>query len=85
MLLIIMSKKGLAIGLGIAIVAIIVIAFYTNIFLLARPGVEKSISSTKDVVSQVQGKDVVSGSEKVYSAIKNETSQIKIKNPPSLP
>jgi hypothetical protein len=80
-----MSKKGAAIGIGVAIVAIILIAFYTNIFELARPTVEKSINSTKDLVSKVQGKDVVAGSEKVSSAIQNETSKIKIKNPPSAP
>ena len=80
-----MSKKGAAIGLGITIVVIIIVALYTNIFELARPTVEKSINYTKEVVSKVQGKDVVTGSEKVSSAIQNQTSQIKIKNPPSLP
>ena len=75
-------SKGAAIGIGIAIIAIIVIAYYTNIFELAKPGIDKTIASTKDIVSKVQGKDVVTGSEKVSSGIKNETSQIKIKNPP---
>ena len=78
-------NKGAAIGFGIAIIAVILIAYYTNIFELAKPGVDKTISSTKDAVSQVQGKDVVAGSEKVTSDIKNETAKIKIKNPPSLP
>jgi len=78
-------SKGAVIGFGIAIVAIILVAYYTNIFELAKPGVDKTISSTKEVVSKIQGKDVVTGSEKVTSDIKNETSQIKIKNPPALP
>ena len=78
-------SKGAAIGFGVAIIAIILIAYYTNIFELAKPGIDKTISATKEAVSKVQGKDVVTGSEKVSSDIKNETSQIKIKNPPSLP
>lgn len=78
-------NKGAAIGFGIVIIAVILIAYYTNIFELAKPGIDKTISSTKEVVSKVQGKDVVTGSEKVTSDIKNETAKIKIKNPPSLP
>lgn len=78
-------NKGAIIGFVIVIVVIILVAYYTNIFELAKPGVDKTISSTKDAVSKIQGKDVVTGSEKVTSDIKNETSQIKIKNPPALP
>ena len=80
-----MSKKGVAIGLAVVIVGVFVIAYYTNTFEIARPVVQNAIDSSKQVVSQVQGKDVVSGSEKISSAVQNQTSQIKLKNPPYLP
>lgn len=76
-----MSKKGTAVGIVITIVVIIGIALYTNIFELARPTIETSINSTKDTVSKVQGKDVVSKAEEITSDVQNVTSQIKIKNP----
>ncbi len=75
-----MSIKGAAIGIVITVI-VIVIALYTNIFELARPTVETSINSTKNTVSKVQGKDVVSKAEEITSDIQNVTSQIKIKNP----
>jgi uncharacterized membrane protein YgaE (UPF0421/DUF939 family) len=71
----------IAIGIGIAISVIVVVFLFTNIFDLAKPEVEKSINSTKEVASKVQGKDVVSGAETLSSSIQNITSQIKIKNP----
>ncbi len=76
-----MSIKGATAGIVITVVVIIGIALYTNIFELARPTVEASINSTKDTVSKVQGKDVVSKAEEITSDIQNVTSQIKIKNP----
>ncbi|HET6459070.1 MAG TPA: hypothetical protein VFG24_09360 [Nitrosopumilaceae archaeon] len=76
-----MSKKGVAIGIGVTVAVIVVIAVFTNIFELARPAVDKSINVTGDTASQVQGKDVVAGAKIVASDIKNITSQIKIKNP----
>jgi len=76
-----MGNTGKIIGIGIIVVGIIGIFLYTNIFDLAKPTVEKSIGSAKEVISKVDGKDVVSGAEKVSSAIKNETSKIEIKDP----
>lgn len=76
-----MSKKGVAIGIGVAVAAIVVIAIFTNIFELARPAVDKYINATENAASKVQGKDVVAGAKNVTSDIKNITSQIKIKNP----
>ncbi len=76
-----MSIKGAATGIVITVVVIIGIALYTNIYELARPTVETSINSTKNTVSKVQGKDVVSKAEEITSDIQNVTSQIKIKNP----
>jgi hypothetical protein len=72
---------GLAIKVGIVIVVLVAIYFFTNIFELARPGVEKSLNSTKEAASKVQGKEVVSEVENLSSSIHNITSQIKIKNP----
>ena len=76
-----MSIKGAVAGIVITVVVIIGVALYTNMFELARPTVETSINSTKDMVSKVQGKDVVSKAEEITSDIQNVTSQIKIKNP----
>ena len=76
-----MSIKGAVAGIVITGVVIIGVALYTNMFELARPTVETSINSTKDMVSKVQGKDVVSKAEEITSDIQNATSQIKIKNP----
>ena len=75
-----MSIKGVAIGVGVAVVAIVVIAIFTNIFELARPAVDKSIVAVGNAASKVQGKDVVAGAKTVTSDVKNVTSQIKIKN-----
>ncbi len=47
-----MSKIGVAIGIGITIVAIVGISLYTNIFELSRPAFETSINFTKDAVSK---------------------------------
>jgi hypothetical protein len=76
-----MSKKGTYVGIGIAIIAVVAVFLYTNIFELAKPTVEQSVVSTKDVISQIEGKDVVSGAEKISSGIQNETSKIEITNP----
>lgn len=76
-----MGNTGKFIGIGLLVVGIIAVFLYTNIFDLAKPTVDKSVDSAKKVISQVDGKDVVSGAEKVSSVIKNETSKIKIKDP----
>ena len=76
-----MGKTAKFVGAAIIAVALIAVYLYTNIFDLAKPTVEKSVDSAKDAISKVDGKDVVSGAEKVSSAIKNETSKIEIKDP----
>ena len=76
-----MSNKGKYIGAGVIAVAIIVVLVFTNVYDLAKPTVEQGVDSAKDAISQVDGKDVVSGAEKVSSAIKNETDKIEIKDP----
>ncbi|MDX1440954.1 MAG: hypothetical protein R3237_00665 [Nitrosopumilaceae archaeon] len=76
-----MGKTVKFVGAGIIGIVIILAYFYTNIFDLAQPTVEKSVNSAKDVISKVDGKEVVDGAEKISSAIKNETSKIEIKDP----
>jgi len=76
-----MGSSGLYIGIGVAVVAIVIVFLFTNIFDLAKPRVEQTIDSAKEVISKVEGKDVVSGAEVVSSKILNETSKIVIKNP----
>ncbi len=76
-----MSKSRNFIGVGIASVAIIMVFLFTNIFDLAEPAVDQYVVSAKENVSQVDGEDVVSGTELLSSSIKNETSKIKIQNP----
>jgi|CXWL01.1.fsa_nt_gi hypothetical protein len=76
-----MGSSGMYIGIGIAVVAIVIVFLFTNIFDLAKPKVEQTIDSAKEVFSKVEGKDVVSGAEVVSSKILNETSKIVIKNP----
>jgi len=77
-----MSKSGAAIC-AVIIVAIVAIFYFTNIFDLARPIVEKTINSTEKEASSVtvKGKDVVSEIKTVSASVQNVTSQIKIKNP----
>ena len=77
-----MSKSGAAIGITI-VVAIGVILYFTNIFDLAKPVVEKTINSTENVASSVtvKGKDVVSRINTMSATVQNVTSEIKIKNP----
>ena len=76
-----MSTVGTYIGIGIAVVAIIILFLYTNIFDLAKPKLEQTVNSAKEIISNVEGKDVISGAEVVSSKILNETSKIVIKNP----
>jgi len=76
-----MSKKGTYVGIGIAIIVIVIVFFYTNIFELVKPSVDQSVVSTKEAISNVEGKDVVSGVETISSGIQNETSKIEITNP----
>ena len=76
-----MGKTAKLVGVGTIAVVIILAYVYTNIFDLSQPTVEKSVNSAKDVISKVDGKDVVAGAEKVSSVIKNKTSKIEIKDP----
>ena len=76
-----MSKNGTYVGIGIAVIAIVAVFLYTNIFELAKPSVDQSVVSTKEIISKVEGKDVVSGVEKISSGIQNETSKIEITRP----
>ena len=76
-----MSNKGKYIGAGVVAVAVIVVLLFTNVYDLAKPTVEQGVESAKEAVSQVDGKDVVSGAETVSSAIEKETSKIELKNP----
>lgn len=76
-----MSKKGTYVGVGIVIVAVVVIFLYTNIFELVTPTVEQSVDSAKDTLSQIDGSDIVSGAETITSVIVNETSKVEIKDP----
>lgn len=81
MLLIKMSKKGTLAGIIIAVAAVAGIIVYTNIDELAKPSVDSSIDTAKEVASKVEGKDVVSKAEEVVSEVKNVTSKIEIQNP----
>ncbi|VVC05998.1 Uncharacterised protein [uncultured archaeon] len=78
-----MGKGGTAIGTVMGIVAIVAIFYFTNIFDLAHPVVEKAINSTEKTASSVtvKGKDVVSEIKTVTADVQNITSQIKIKKP----
>ena len=77
-----MSQGGAAIFIAL-IVAIGAALYFTNIFDLARPVVEKTLNSTENAASSVtvKGKDVVSEIKTVSDNMQNITSQIKIKNP----
>ena len=68
---------------GIVIITIGVMLYFTNISDLARPVVEKTINSTEKAASgvTVKGTDVVSEIKTVSASVQNITSQIKIKNP----
>ena len=76
-----MSKKGTIIGIIVAVVAVAGILTYTNIFELAKPGIESGVDTAKDAVSQIEGKTVVDAADKVADKVKNVTSQIQITNP----
>ncbi len=76
-----MSPKVAVISIVITVIAIVGIAMYTNVFQLAKPSVETSINFMKDLVSKIQGKDIVSQAEKASSDVKNLTSQSKVQNP----
>ena len=78
-----MNKNGKAIRVTMIVIVMIVVFYFTNIFDLMRPGVDKVINSTEEAASKVtvKGKDVVSGVKTVSSDVQNMTSQIKIKNP----
>ena len=76
-----MSKKGVGIGIAVAVIAVVVLFLYTNVFELVSPTVVDTVDSAKDVISQVDGSDVVEGAEIVSEKIVNETSKIEINDP----
>ena len=76
-----MSKKGIIIGIAIAIIVVFIIFLYTNVFELVSPTVVDSVDSAKDAISQVDGSEVIEGAEIVSETIVNETSKIEIKDP----
>ncbi len=76
-----MSTKGTVIGIIIAIVIIVGMLTYTNIYDLVKPSIELSVDTTKDAISNVDGQDVVEKAEEVSSIIKNVTDKIKVTNP----
>jgi len=76
-----MSKKGTYIGIAVAVVAVIVVFLYTNVFELVSPTVVETVDSAKQVISKVNGTDVIEGAEIVSETITNETSKIVIKDP----
>jgi predicted metalloprotease len=76
-----MSKKGVLIGIIIVVVAIVAILVYTNIFELAKPGIESSVDTAKDAISKVEGKDVVKKADEISTQVKNVTDQIEVTNP----
>jgi hypothetical protein len=76
-----MSKKGTIIGIIVAVAAVAGILTYTNIFELAKPGIESSVDTAKDAISKVEGKDVVEKAEEVTDKVKNVTDQIEVTNP----
>jgi len=76
-----LSKKGTYVGIAVAIVAVIVVFLYTNVFELVSPTVTETVDSAKNAISKVNGSDVVKGAEIVSKTIVNETSKIEIKDP----
>ena len=76
-----MSKKTTYIGITVVVIAVVVVFLYTNVFELISPTVVNSVDSAKDVISQVDGSDVVEGAELISETITNETSKIEIKDP----
>jgi len=76
-----LSKKGTYVGIVVAIVAVIVVFLYTNVFELVSPTVTETVDSAKNAISKVNGSDVVKGAEIVSKTIVNETSKIEIKDP----
>ena len=73
--------KGIIIGTIIGIIIVGGILLYTNTFDVLKPEIESSVDIAKDVVSKVDGGDVVEKAEQVSSKIKDVTEKIKITNP----
>ena len=76
-----MGTTGIIIGIIAAIIVIAGILTYTNIYDLAKPGIDSSVDTAKDAISKVDGQDVVKKAEEVSTKIKNVTEQIKVTNP----
>ncbi len=73
--------KGIIIGIVVAVVATGLILTYTNAFEVLQPEVESSVDKAKDVISEVDGKDVVEKAEEASEKIKGVTDKIKITDP----
>lgn len=76
-----MSKNKIYVGICIAGVVLTVLFLFTNVFDLITPTVDQSVVTAKNAISQVDGADVVTGTELISSKITNETSKIKLENP----
>ena len=73
--------KGIIIGAIMGIAIAILILSYTNALEVLKPEVESSVDAAKDVISKVDGKDVVEKVEDASNKIKEVTEKIKITDP----
>ena len=72
--------KGILIGIIVVAIAGLVLT-YTNTYDVLKPEIESSVSTAKDVISKVNGSEVVEKAEEVTNKIKNVTDRIKVTNP----
>lgn len=72
--------KGI-IGIIIGAITVGDILYYTNTADVLKPEIKSSIDSAKNVISEVDGKEVVGKAEEVTNKIKNVTDKIKMTNP----
>jgi len=73
--------KGTIIGIIIGIAVAGFILTYTNAFEVLKPEVESSVDTAKDVISKVDGKDVVEKAEEASNKLKEISEKIKITDP----
>ena len=73
--------KGIVFGIITVIVIIGVILASTNTVEVLKPDIETTVGTAKEVISQVDGNDVVEKAEQVSNKIKDITEKIKISNP----
>jgi len=72
--------KGIILGIILAIAAGLILT-YTNAFEVLEPEIESSVDKAKNVISKVDGKDVVEKAEEASDRIKEVTDKIKIIDP----